>query len=185
MNEEPTSKDMRITEFDQEGLKKIAKEIVLNRFFLILHVLIYAFVNILLFVINFLTDFNYPWYLWALTGWGILLLTHIFYYILYKKGIVHIATLLLLYHIWAFIILNLFMLFIDFFTATPRWTFASWFLFPLGAWGGLLLIHIVLYFYIIPSKEASDELTWIERKVERELKKLQKIKKENKKEQTE
>ncbi len=170
---------MRLKEFNDDGLRKIAKEIVLQRFFLVLHALIYCFVNLLLFVINYLTDQTYPWFLWALIGWGIVILTHVFYYILYKKGIVHIATLILLYHVWAYVILNLFILFIDFFTATPRWSFMVWFWYPFGAWSGILIIHMIMYFYTIPSQETSDELNWIERKVEKELKKLQKVQRDH------
>ncbi len=172
MSELSINNEMHLNEFNEEGLRKIAKEIVLHRFFLILHVLLYIFVNLLLFIINYLTNWEYPWFLWALIGWAVILFTHIFYYILYKKGIVHIATLALLYHVWAFIVLNSFLLFINFFTNQSRWNFQPWFWFPFGSWGSILIIHTVLYFYITPARDESTEKTWIERKVEQELKKL-------------
>lgn len=163
----------KIPEFDEVGLRKIAKEIILQRFFLIVHCLVYVFVNLLLFVINFLTNWSYPWFLWAVTGWGVVFTTHGFYYVLYKKGVVNISSLGILYDLWGFFIVNLFLLFVNLFTNVPMWTLHPWFWFPLASWGAILIIHAVIYFYIVPSKEDSPEKNWLERKIDKELQKIQ------------
>ncbi|TFH28051.1 MAG: 2TM domain-containing protein [Promethearchaeota archaeon] len=166
-----------IPTFDESGLRKIAKEIILQRLFLILHSLLYFFVNLLLFAINFLTYQSYPWFLWSITGWGVVLSTHSFQYILYKRGVVNLSTLGMAYHLFGFIIINLFLLFTNFFTNPTIWTFNPWFWFSFVYWSAILVCHAILYFYIVPSKGESTEKNWLERKVDKELQKLQKLKK--------
>ncbi|MHA1672855.1 MAG: 2TM domain-containing protein [Promethearchaeota archaeon] len=164
-----------IPAFDGPGLRKIAKEIIIQRLFLILHVLLYFFVNLLLLTINYLTSWSYPWFLWSITGWGIVLGTHSFQYLLYKRGVVNLSTLGMTYHLWGYVILNLFLLFVNYFTNDPIWTFHPWFWFSLGSWSAILISHAVIYFYIVPSKGESSDKNWLERKIDKELQKLQKI----------
>ena len=166
-----------IPAFDGPGLRKIAKEIIIQRLFLILHVLLYFFVNLLLFAINYLTSWSYPWFLWSITGWGIVLGTHSFQFLLYKKGVVNLSTLGMAYHVWGYILINLFLLFTNFFTNVPIWTFHPWFWFSFGTWSGILICHAVIYFYIVPSKGESSDKNWLERKIDKELQKLQKLSK--------
>ncbi|MHA1519181.1 MAG: 2TM domain-containing protein [Promethearchaeota archaeon] len=165
----------KISAFDEHGLRKIAKEIILQRIFLILHGLLYIFVNLLLFAINYLTNWEYPWFLWAVTGWGIILSTHSLQFILYKKGVVNLSTLGMVYHVWGFIIINLFLLFISFFTNDPMWSFHPWFWISFGSWSAILIIHAVLYFYIVPAKGESSDKNWLERKIDKEMQKLKKM----------
>jgi len=41
-----------------------------------IHGLVYLCVNVILFIINLAVNYNYPWHLWALLGWGIFLGSH-------------------------------------------------------------------------------------------------------------
>ena len=38
-----------------------------------IHGLVYLGVNLILYIINLAVNYDYPWHLWALLGWGILL----------------------------------------------------------------------------------------------------------------
>jgi hypothetical protein len=162
----------KIKEFNRESLKRIAREIVIRRYILILHVWVYIFVNILLFVINYFVPSDYLWFLWPLTAWAILLFQHVVTYTIFRKGIIHGGTIGITYHLTAFILVNSFLFFVSLFTSDPPWTFTSWFLWPLGIWGLGLLGHATIYFYIVPKKNEIPHKGWIERKIEKELKKL-------------
>ena len=162
----------KIREFSQESLRRIAREIVIRRYVLFLHAWVYIFVNILLFIINSFVPSRYPWFLWPLTGWAILLFQHIVIHTIFRKGIIHGGTIGITYHVTAYILVNLFLLFVSYFTASPPWTFSSWFLWPFGIWGLGLLGHATFYFYIVPKKSEIQHKGWIERKIEKELKKL-------------
>ena len=86
------SDDKKINEFNDSSVRRIAKQMIVRRYVVILHCWIYVFTNLLLFVINFLTNgLDYWWFLWPVTGWGLALSVHGFSYWIYTKGIVNIA----------------------------------------------------------------------------------------------
>ncbi|MHA1673997.1 MAG: 2TM domain-containing protein [Promethearchaeota archaeon] len=61
------------------------KKVVMNRVLLQNHILIYAAVNLFLFLINLYTGANYLWFLWSTISWGVNILFHAFYYVNLKK----------------------------------------------------------------------------------------------------
>lgn len=162
----------RISEFNRDSLRRIAREIVIRRFVLILHALIYICVNTLLFFINLAVNFRYPWFLWSVTGWLIVLNFHLVTYTIFRKGIVHGGSIALFYHLSAYVVVNLFLVFVAFFTSVPRWSFSPWFFWILGSWGLGLIFHLVVYFYIAPKKDEEESRSWLDRKVNQELEKL-------------
>jgi 2TM domain len=162
----------KLTEFGDQSLRKIAKEMILRKFLVILHALIYVFINIALFIINYLTDFTYPWFLWPLAAWGLLVGTHGFYYFTYRRGIVNVATLGFIYHLWGFFSINIFIVFVDFMSSIPIWSFSPWYWWVLSLWGCLLLIHVVIYCYLRPRRGESPASSWIDRKIDQELARL-------------
>lgn len=169
----------KISEFNDDSLRQIAREVVVKRFVLNLHLIAYVAVNLLLFVINFFTADDYltnvysRWNLWALFGWGIGLGIHLTQYLIFKRGVTTYASIALIYHTSIFVMVNLFLVYIDWISdaASPV---LDWFLWPLGGWGALWIIHIILYLYTRPSSSRDESKSWIDRKVDSELSRLNK-----------
>ncbi len=122
------------------------------------HVILYIIVNVILIFINTFTS-AYPWYLWALTAWGLGLGIHIFAYTAKSAGV-------LSYHIFMYLVVNAFLVFVNWFTAG---TF-SWAIWPLAGWGTGLLFHIVLYMVFKPGTKEDPNKSWMDRQIEVELK---------------
>lgn len=168
MNEE-----RKLNEFNEESVRRIAKQMVVRKYVVILHCWIYVFVNILLFIINFLVNnLSYPWFLWSASGWGLALLIHAFSYWIYSKGIVNIAQLLFYYHLFIFICTNILITFIDGFTSPTRWIPSWWCLYVLGCWFIGLVLHSIIVYYVVPKRGESEDLSWLDRKIDKELVKI-------------
>ena len=162
----------KISEFSARSLRKIAREVILKRTALIIHFWIYVFVNLILVIINYLTlGFNLPtnmWFLHSITGWGIGLVLHTSNYFIFKKGVINAASVGMIYHSINFIIVNLYLTYIDmFWDATYFW--AGW---VFLIWIFIFTSHLVFYFYIVPKREdAGTDRPWIERKFDEEIEK--------------
>ncbi len=63
-------------ERNEEELRQLARRRVQNRQGFIIHVHMFAAVNVALFAIWRATGAGYPWFLWPLFGWGIGLVGH-------------------------------------------------------------------------------------------------------------
>jgi hypothetical protein len=163
----------KINEFDEESLREIAKEVVTRRLALMIHVWAYILVNLLVFVINILVDYTYPWHFWVLTGWGLALVFHLTSYIIYKKGIEQMSAVVLLYHIGLYFSVNIFLFFIDWFT-TEGPGISGWAYYPLIFWGLALIANIVIHFNFKARTPEEARKSWMERKVDQELQRLQK-----------
>ncbi len=167
------SEEKKIIEFNPDSVRRIAKQMIVRRYVVILHCWIYVFVNILLFVINFLVNrVDYPWFLWPLAGWGLALLIHTFSYWIFSKGIVNLAKLLLYYHLFIFITTNILVIFIDAFTSANRWSPSGWYLWVFGVWLMFLVLHLIIVYYIVPKRGESEDLNWLDRKIDKELEKI-------------
>ena len=164
--------DEKLTEFNRESLAKIAREIVIRRYVLILHTWVYIFVNILLFIINYFVSPNYPWSFWPLTAWALVLILHGITYKIFRKGIIHPGTIAMIYHASSFVLGLSLIFFISIFTAEPRWSLTQWFLWPLFGWSLGFLFHLVVFFYFVPKNSENDQKGWVERKIEKELEQL-------------
>ncbi|MHA1647001.1 MAG: 2TM domain-containing protein [Promethearchaeota archaeon] len=160
-----------INEFNDDSVKKIAREIIIMRYVVLLHIWIYFIVNLVLFIINLLTYSKYPWILWSLSGWGLVLASHLFVYWIYRKGFERGAKIGILYHSFYYILINFFLIFVALFTSEPRWSIPKsfWFLWPICGWGFGLMIHLIVYFYFSPRKGESHGKRWIDRQIDKEL----------------
>jgi hypothetical protein len=169
----------KIEEFNTDSLRQIAREVVLKRFILNLHLIIYISVNILLFVINYFTSDDYltniysRWHIWALFGWGIGLGLHITQYLIFKRGVTTYSTIALIYHTVIYVLVSLLLVYIDWISDSTA-PILDWFLWPLGGWGAIWIIHIILYIYTKPSDSRDENKSWIDRKVDSELARINK-----------
>jgi hypothetical protein len=169
--------------FSEENLREIAKKKVVYRFSVRLHVGIYLIINALLFFINMLTTPYYYWIIYPLFGWLIGVAEHITVYIVYAKGIYPNAKRGVIFHIIAYIFVNL-LLFIIFFyneiyyrriaMPLPDYDPYAWFLFPLVFWGAGLLIHLAVYLIFYRSKFDKEGIKQSKREkaIEREIEKM-------------
>ena len=163
----------KITEFNDKSLRVIAREMIIRKFALIIHGWIYFFVNLIIYIIYHAIDPNaYPWFLWPIAGGGTLILTHGFTYWIYRKGIIHASTIGFAYHLFAYVLVNILVLFIACFTNTPRWTVPLWFYLPLLSWGFMLIIHFTVYLYVRPKPGEPEGKRWMDRLTEKEYQKM-------------
>ncbi|MHA1340095.1 MAG: 2TM domain-containing protein [Promethearchaeota archaeon] len=166
----------KLSEFSEKSLRKIAKEIVFKRIVLKIHLVAYIFVNILIFSINYSylpdkTDIFGYWVLWVITSWGLAVLLHAFIYISFRYGLfTSNLKLALSYHSFITIIICFFLIFADWFS-TGKF---EWFWWPSAALICALLIHFYTYFVVKPKKNEDPTKSYIERKVDRELRKIKK-----------
>jgi len=164
----------KLNEFNNNSLRRIAKEVVVRKFVLILHIWVYFLVNLLLFVINYLTNPTYFWCLWPLTAWMMTLIGHIFAHMMFRKGVVDLHSVFILYHMLFFVVINLFLIFTNWFTTligSLRFTWSFW---VIGPWSVLFVIHLIVYFYLVPKRGESPNRNWLDRRVDEQLEKMNK-----------
>jgi len=167
MNE--NNKEGNIKEFSTESMRNIAKEIILRRMILFVHLSAYFFVNILLIVINLLTDQSYLWSIWSVTSWGIAILIHIFNYLVFKKGLFPSSGLAgLAYHIAIYVIVCLYLVFVNYFTLGLDRLWVLWAAIP---WGFGVVLHFWFHSINKPKKGEKGK-SWLERKINKELGKI-------------
>ncbi|MBY8987441.1 MAG: 2TM domain-containing protein [Candidatus Lokiarchaeota archaeon] len=169
--------------FSEENLREIAKKKVVYRFSVRLHVIIFLIVNSLLFFINMLTTPSFYWVAYPFFAWLIGVAEHLTIYIVYAKGIYPNAKRGLIFHIIAYIFVNLllFIIFVhtEFYVlrnvlVIEGYITYAWFLFPLVFWGAGLLIHIAVYL-IFSRNEVDNEgikQSKREKAIEREIEKM-------------
>lgn len=166
-DKEKTDKE-KIDEFSEDSLREIAKEIVTRRLALKIHLVIYLIANILM--VYFGVTENVPGLLIPFAGWGVGLVTHTFSYISFRGGwfgkgtsnvlayhtVIGIATCLLL--AWINLVTNNFME-------------INWAYIPIAAILGSILVHYILYTVAKPKKNEDSQKSYMDRKIEKELKK--------------
>ncbi len=165
----------KLEEFDEHSLTHISKEIVIRRTVLIGHFIFDAFVITLLFVLNYFINFEYQWWLWAMSGMLFLLAVHCIAYYIFRRGYIYVATESIVAHTGAFLVGNAYIFFINWFATfnagNPNISWAWW---VLGSWGAALILHIIIYAMIVPLNHEPKDARWLERKVYTELLKYQK-----------
>ena len=171
--------------FSEENLREIAKKKVVHRFSLRLHIVIFLVVSTLLFFINMLTTPLYYWIIYPLFGWLIGVAEHVTAYIIYAKGIYPNTKRAVIFHIIAYIFVNL-LLFVIFYHNEVYYPLSvllidplyyapyAWFIFPLVFWGVGVLIHIAVYLIFYRSKADIEGIKQSKREkaIERELEKM-------------
>ena len=140
--------DAELEEFintNQEALQEIAKEIVARRLILRTHIGLWIFVNILTGLIYELSDSVDHWYVWVVVPWAFAIMLHVFNFEMFRNGRLSSGQeYVFAYHVFLYVSINILLIFIDGFGATPLWIF-DWFWWPLGGWGFLFLIHCMIY----------------------------------------
>jgi len=167
----------KITEFNNNSLRNIAREMIVRKYAFIIHSWVYFFVNLIIYIIyHSIGQFAYPWFLWPIAGGGTLLLSHGFTYWIYRKGIVQASTIGFAYHLFSYVLINILLLFIACFTNNPRWKFPvwgkSWFYLPLLSWGFILVVHFTVYLYVRPKPGEPEGKRWLDRLTEKEYHKM-------------
>ena len=166
----------KLNEFSNKSLRKIAKEVVIRKFVLILHIWVYILVNLLLYAINYFTYPTYFWFLWPLTAWMMILILHILSQIMFQKGIVDLHTVFILYHLVFYVVINLFLIFTNWFTTAHNSSRMTWVWWIIGPWSILFIIHLIVYFYVVPKHGESPNRNWLDRKIDEELERMNKKK---------
>ncbi len=178
-NNQKKSDKKKISEFSDDSIEDIAKEIVVKRTALLIHLIIYLVVNGLLVGINYGTNkfengIQSAWALWSITGWGIGLLVHVVYFMIFKKGVVKYSNIVAIYHTSIYLIIGGFLVFTDWVTDM---TF-NWIWWALGPWGAALIAHLLIVFIFNPRKTSTgttkEKKSWMDRQVDKELGKLKK-----------
>ena len=169
--------------FSEENLREIAKKKVIYRFSVRLHIVIFLVVNILLFFINMLTTPLYFWIIFPLFGWLIGVAEHLTAYLIYAKGIYPNTKRGVIFHVVAYIFVNLLLFIIFWYNGVFYLIFVGhigvynpypWFLFPLVFWGAGLLIHIAVYLIFYRNKIDKEGIKQSKREkaIEREIEKM-------------
>jgi hypothetical protein len=159
--------------FSDEELKRIAKQKVLMKFALKIHVLAFIGVNIALFAINYFTTGLSPiWFVYPLAGWFMGIVAHGTVYFAYSHGVSGTKTGVLINaavyaaSVPALLAINIF-------------SYANylWFLWPAIFWLLGVVIHAVATKTATSKKgEKEPKKSWLEKGVEKEL---QKVKRNN------
>jgi hypothetical protein len=70
----------------EDKIRKMARHRVAAKMGFFYHLICYVLVNTLLIVIWAVTGAGYPWFLWALGGWGVGLVFHFFGVFVFLQG---------------------------------------------------------------------------------------------------
>jgi hypothetical protein len=111
-----------------------------------IHLLCYGFVNLGLFFLNQIDTF-YLWFIWPLTGWGIGLLIHISVRVIGRRKW-SVGTKAFMIHFAIYLIMSLYLIFLDTFTGYNLSNPITWAYFPISAWFVALFVQLLSMFFI-------------------------------------
>ena len=158
MAQQPTTSTSPAPSRADELREEIKKKVVKRTLFQ-MHIVLYIIVNLVLFAINQFITNGYLWYPWVATGWGVALFIHIFAYTAPNAN-------LMAYHGFIYLLLNIYLAFIDWYV-DRQFNWVGW---SIGGWGIGLIIHLVFYLIYSPGKNEDPSKSWIDRKIDAELK---------------
>jgi hypothetical protein len=168
------SKDV---EFSEKSLRKIAEQKVSYRRSVKIHWSFYIVVNLLLLVINLVTNnflflLSHLWVIYPVLGWFIGVMMHTVAYLQYARGVYPMAKRAVIYHFTAYLTVNLLL------TMTNLATMSGfyWVLFPIGFWAIGFIVHFMVYYIYYRGKitDAGEGKTKKERAIEKEMEKMKK-----------
>ncbi len=159
----------KINEFNEKSMRRIAKQIIVLRYLLVVHMYVYLFTNIVLFVINYYTGFDSKWFFYPLVGWGALFLVHCLAYSEYKLGIIKISNIILYYDVGLYVIGNILCFLLDALSSPIRWQPSGWYLYVLCIWSFILILNLAIHYIILPKEGEDKKKNWLERKIEIEM----------------
>ena len=145
----------------EEKMRDLAEKRVISRTMLQVHITSFIFVNVVLYLIDLYFTPTNTWYLWPLTGWGVGLAFHTFFYS--NRGSSSLKI-----HAVSYLIVHAYLLFIDFY---PDRTL-NWVIYPFLGWGAFLIWHAIAQSIFGPKKSENPDLPWMDRKIQYELNKI-------------
>lgn len=160
--------------FSEEALREIAKEKVLWKLGVQVHVLGFVIVNLLLVAINIVADPGEIWFPYVLSCWATGLAIHVAVYLIYSRGIIgtNRRGLILSSVIVAMASQSLFV--INYFSGFSY----KWFLWPVGALIAALIVYAVVCAIIIGPDEAGGvKRSWLEKRIDKEIQKAKDLEK--------
>ena len=127
--------------FSEENLRAIASRKVNFRMSVKIHVGVYIIVNVFLFIVNLLFTPMFWWVLFPALAWLIGVAEHVASYLMYARGVYPYAKRGFIFHLIAFIFVNLMLFIINYLTLPGFY----WMILPALFWGLGLAIHGVSY----------------------------------------
>jgi len=163
--------EKRFNGFSEENLRLIALRKVNFRLSVKIHASAYIIVCCLLVLINWVFTPENWWVTYPIFGWLIGLVEHYTSYMVYARGVYPMAKRAVIFHLMAYIFVNLLLFVINILTNPIYY----WVIIPVIFWGAGLIIHTISYFVF--NRRATDEKSVLksrtERAVEKELNKMQ------------
>jgi len=167
--------DEKRTPFSEDALRHIAKEKVVWALGVKLHALAFVCANIFLIVLNRTIAAPDSWWsLYVLSSWTVGMGVHISAYLIFSRGVIGgnkkgliMSVITELLSIQAVIVINIL-------SSSGVW----WFVWPVGAAILAMIVHAIVYMTFLREKAAptGERKSWMERKVDEELKKVQRKK---------
>lgn len=161
--------------FSDEALRRIAKEKIIVAFTVKVHIIAYIGVNIFLSLLNYFVTSpgKIDWAIIVASSWLVGLGIHVGAYLIYSRGVIggdkkgfcfHIIAEV--FSVQALIVINL--------IASPL---TLWLVWPLGAMAVAVLVHIIVYYKFLKGSGArGKKRSWIDSKIDEELKKARRQK---------
>ncbi|MHA1148935.1 MAG: 2TM domain-containing protein [Promethearchaeota archaeon] len=134
------------------------------------HLVIFIFGNILLFIINLLFTPQNLWAFESLLGWSIGYLLHIIAYWLYSRPKAITGETDILFHLIIYLIVNTYLLYQNLITETFLWV-----IYPIVFWGFGFLVHALIYYIFyrdVISTKTGEKISKIDREIEKEIEKM-------------
>ena len=158
--------------FSEENLRAIASRKVHFRMSVKIHLGVYIIVNIFLFIINSLFTPMFWWALFPALAWLIGVAEHTTSYLMYARGVYPYAKRGFIFHLVAYIFVNLMLFVINYMTLPSFY----WMFLPALFWGVGLAIHGVSYMVFHRSSADGDGVykSRREKAIEKELDRMKK-----------
>jgi hypothetical protein len=164
INSEPASP------FSDDALRRIAKEKVILALGVKVHVLSYVGVNIFLILLDYFLAIHgtLSWSLIVASSWLVGLGVHSGGYLMYARGVIGENKKGLIFHVIAEVFAAQAIIVINYITSPT----ILWLVWPIGSMIGAVIVHVIVYNLFFKDKGVPGvKKTWMDRKIEAELKK--------------
>ena len=171
--------------FSEDSLRRIAAQKIKYRTLLRFHAVTYLLINILLVIINIITETEpgnitghiYYWFFFPMFGWLIGLAIHAMFYLCYARGVYSMMKRLAYVHLIAYVTVMV-LLFMSDINIMNNLTLEEigWAHYPAVSWDVPMLLHVILTIIVFSGKMTEDGLikTRKERAIEKEMDKMRK-----------
>ena len=135
-----------------------------------IHLVVFIFGNVLLFIINLLFTPQYLWAIQSLAGWTIGYFLHVIAYGLYSRPKRITGKTDITFHLITYIIVNGYMLYQNLITSSFLWV-----IYPIIFWGFGVLVHALIYYIFyrdVVSPKTGEKVSKFDREIELEMEKM-------------